>query len=890
MTNLKKILILALMVPILLAPTMTKAGDPFAIPMLEQPDLDIIEIPEQPDFFVNNDNQITIDEAKLNYSVVFSPHVVNGTYKFDHSDNKLITIAVKEKDDTLTTIQAVRATIKNSNGQTVAVYGLTDAYGQYAKILDLRTLALNETYTVTLTINSTIDGNDPVTAFVETTNVLTLIGIPEEEVVEDDQITAEEAKLNYSISTSPTLVNGIFKFNHDDKSVIIVAVNEKDESLTAIQAVKTAIKDSNGQIVAVSSFSSNYGQFSKVLDLTGLDINGTYTVALTINSIILPNSPATALSETTNAITLIGEGETIVDDEEEEEEDDQITIDEAKLNYYVSFSPSVTAGIYKYNTDDKGFISIAVNEKDESLTTIQAVKATIKNTNGQTVQTYSFTSLNDRYTKTLDLRSLDINGTYTVTLTINSTIDANSPATAFVETTNVLTLIGEGEVIIDDDDDDDDDVVILPNDEINNYRLMINKDTVTENNKKVFYYTSTNTPLSLYVVQDNNSSSTLNNITNVKYNIRDIDANNALVYTMSIPKTNTNPVGYYILDTKFSDLNANNRYQIEAYITYVDSNDDSHSYTKRVDILTLTPKEDSSTPTNPSTAPNEIDNVIYDINKTLMTYQGSNLYLYSRYESVNINARQSTFASNSPRVVSMTYLENGSAIKNCNDTTSCNLNYSSPINDRVELSLRVNYQIYNTVTKTTYSYSKVYSLGRHLRVYSNNTDTIPDDNGNLPNSNVTNTPSVSNDNILALNNFVLVKGTGPAVYLVNQYNNRFYIPDWSVLKSWYHTPSIMQVNDSQLSQYTLKDNVIYRPGSLIKIATDPKCYAVDLNGKLRWVYNENVARSIYGVNWNKNIYTVPDALFPSYSFGESIYNANDFVMPSLADAANMYNR
>lgn len=338
-----------------------------------------------------------------------------------------------------------------------------------------------------------------------------------------------------------------------------------------------------------------------------------------------------------------------------------------------------------------------------------------------------------------------------------------------------------------------------------------------------------------------------------------------MIYNTTVNSANS--LGYFALNFDFSTLNGTDRYQVETYITYLDTDDDDHYYTKLYDIVRLVPKSSSD---NDDDFDND-DNVTYNINKSLVTYEGTNLYLYNKSELTNINTFQSSYGTNAPVIESITYLLDGSSIKNC-ESSSCNLQYELPLNDEVGLSVRVNYEYFDNYEDRYHRYSKIYDLGRHLRVSTENNN-----NG-------------SSDSILTLNDFVLVKGTTPSVYLVNKFNNRFYIPDWSVLKSWYYQPNIVQVNDTQLAQYTLKDNVIYRPGSLIKIATDPKCYAVDLNGKLRWVYNETVARAIYGANWNKNIYIVPDALFPSYSFGSNIYSASDYTMPSLSDALEMYNK
>ena len=55
------------------------------------------------------------------------------------------------------------------------------------------------------------------------------------------------------------------------------------------------------------------------------------------------------------------------------------------------------------------------------------------------------------------------------------------------------------------------------------------------------------------------------------------------------------------------------------------------------------------------------------------------------------------------------------------------------------------------------------------------------------------------------------------------------------------------VTDAQLAAYAIGGNVTYRPGTrLVKIQSDPKVYAVDAHGVLRWVKTEAAAIALYG--------------------------------------------
>src|SRR5262249_24538433 len=77
-------------------------------------------------------------------------------------------------------------------------------------------------------------------------------------------------------------------------------------------------------------------------------------------------------------------------------------------------------------------------------------------------------------------------------------------------------------------------------------------------------------------------------------------------------------------------------------------------------------------------------------------------------------------------------------------------------------------------------------------------------------------------------------------------------------------------------------NVTYRPGAkMVKIQSDPKTYAVDAGGVLRWVKNEAVASALYGADWNTKIDDVPDAFFVNYKLGADV-NASSDYSPSAA--------
>jgi len=119
-----------------------------------------------------------------------------------------------------------------------------------------------------------------------------------------------------------------------------------------------------------------------------------------------------------------------------------------------------------------------------------------------------------------------------------------------------------------------------------------------------------------------------------------------------------------------------------------------------------------------------------------------------------------------------------------------------------------------------------------------------------------------------------IKGrTSPAVYFCGADGKRHAFPNQKIHDSWYagDFAGVVTVSDENLARVQLGANVKYRPGvSMVKIQTDPKVYAVDANGALRWVSSEAVAVSLYGAGWNQLIDDVPDSFFADYTIGEPI--------------------
>ncbi len=137
----------------------------------------------------------------------------------------------------------------------------------------------------------------------------------------------------------------------------------------------------------------------------------------------------------------------------------------------------------------------------------------------------------------------------------------------------------------------------------------------------------------------------------------------------------------------------------------------------------------------------------------------------------------------------------------------------------------------------------------------------------------------------------LIKGSTSALYYHGQDGNRYAFPNQSIYLSWFKDFSFIEtVSDEILATIPLKGVVLYRPGiRLVKITTDPKTYAVDKQGVLRWVVSEQVAIDLYGTNWSKNVDDLPDAFFSNYTIGEPIESGADFIPQTIASETTIIN-
>lgn len=130
----------------------------------------------------------------------------------------------------------------------------------------------------------------------------------------------------------------------------------------------------------------------------------------------------------------------------------------------------------------------------------------------------------------------------------------------------------------------------------------------------------------------------------------------------------------------------------------------------------------------------------------------------------------------------------------------------------------------------------------------------------------------------------LIRGeTRNAVYYYGADGFRYVFGNDKVYFTWYENfDNIKWLSDTNLGTIQIGGNVTYHPGTrMIKINSDPKTYAVDRGGTLRWVTSEAVAIGMYGSTWNSQIDDVPDSFFSNYAAGSDVTDASQFVPASV---------
>ncbi|MBP9747402.1 hypothetical protein KBD13_00500 [Patescibacteria group bacterium] len=122
--------------------------------------------------------------------------------------------------------------------------------------------------------------------------------------------------------------------------------------------------------------------------------------------------------------------------------------------------------------------------------------------------------------------------------------------------------------------------------------------------------------------------------------------------------------------------------------------------------------------------------------------------------------------------------------------------------------------------------------------------------------------------------------SSPEVYYLLDQERRLVFPNEHVYRSWYGADfsSVEVLSLPAIARYRLTGLVAFKPGTLVKITTDPKVYRVEAGATLRHVTTEELARSLYGADWARQVHDIADIFFTSYQIGTPITEAEPPVM------------
>lgn len=133
----------------------------------------------------------------------------------------------------------------------------------------------------------------------------------------------------------------------------------------------------------------------------------------------------------------------------------------------------------------------------------------------------------------------------------------------------------------------------------------------------------------------------------------------------------------------------------------------------------------------------------------------------------------------------------------------------------------------------------------------------------------------------------LIKGKSySAVYYYAEDGKRYVFPNEKTYFTWYENfDNVVVIDDRTLGTIPIGGNVTYRPGvKMVKITTDPTVYAVDKGGVLRAIGSEQIAETLYNINWNQRIDDLPDPFFINYKMGSAIDTSSEFKPADVTNA------
>lgn len=111
-----------------------------------------------------------------------------------------------------------------------------------------------------------------------------------------------------------------------------------------------------------------------------------------------------------------------------------------------------------------------------------------------------------------------------------------------------------------------------------------------------------------------------------------------------------------------------------------------------------------------------------------------------------------------------------------------------------------------------------------------------------------------------------------SVYYLGEDGKRYVFPNENVFFSWYDGfDEVVDISCDDMADLSLGGAATYQAGStLLKIESDPTVYAVEEDGSLREIEDEDQAEALYGDDWADQVDDLPDGFFGQYEVGEPL--------------------
>lgn len=137
--------------------------------------------------------------------------------------------------------------------------------------------------------------------------------------------------------------------------------------------------------------------------------------------------------------------------------------------------------------------------------------------------------------------------------------------------------------------------------------------------------------------------------------------------------------------------------------------------------------------------------------------------------------------------------------------------------------------------------------------------------------------SASGEEASLASNTLIKLANNDAVYVIGADGKRHPFPNEITFFSWGYAFEDVEIVDAEtMATYYIGDSVTIKPDTyLVKLQTVPKVYAVAPGRTLRWIPTEELAASIYGPNWAKNVIDVSDAFWPDYLEGSIVHSVTE---------------